>query len=183
MRWAGSSPTCPVCSAAASIRGRRSRSCGAPCRPGRPATRSRHPEWFVAPSGCWIAVSGTARRTSSGLSSNRGRADWSPRGGRLSRGVPPVVNDPVSVELQRIALAAALGANAVTGTDQSMGGEDFAWYLDHAPGALARLGVHTPGAHRVDLHQSAFDIDERALAIGVRFMTHLAVTALQHPRR
>ena len=99
------------------------------------------------------------------------------------RGVPPVVNDAVSVELQRIALVAALGANAVTGTEQSMGGEDFAWYLDHAPGALARLGVHTPGAHRVDLHQSAFDIDERALAIGVRFMTHLAVTALQHPRR
>lgn len=99
------------------------------------------------------------------------------------RGVPPVVNDAASVELQRIALVAALGANAVTGTEQSMGGEDFAWYLDHAPGALARLGVHTPGAHRVDLHQSAFDIDERALAIGVRFMTHLAVTALQHPRR
>jgi amidohydrolase len=99
------------------------------------------------------------------------------------RGVPPVVNDAASVELQRIALVAALGADAVTGTEQSMGGEDFAWYLDHAPGALARLGVHTPGAHRVDLHQSAFDIDERALAIGVRFMTHLAVTALQHPRR
>jgi amidohydrolase len=99
------------------------------------------------------------------------------------RGVPPVVNDAASVELQRVALVAALGANAVTGTEQSMGGEDFAWYLDHAPGALARLGVHTPGAQRVDLHQSAFDIDERALAIGVRFMTHLAVTALQHPRR
>src|SRR5204863_8784002 len=87
------------------------------------------------------------------------------------RGVPPVVNDAASVELQRIALVAALGADAVTGTEQSMGGEDFAWYLEHAPGALARLGVHTPGAHRVDLHQSAFDIDERALAIGVRFMT------------
>ena len=99
------------------------------------------------------------------------------------RGVPPVVNDAAGVEIQRIALVAALGANAVTGTEQSMGGEDFAWYLEHAPGALARLGVHTPGAHRVDLHQSAFDIDERALAIGVRFMTHLAVTALQHPRR
>jgi amidohydrolase len=99
------------------------------------------------------------------------------------RGVPPVVNDAASVELQRVALVAALGSHAVTGTEQSMGGEDFAWYLDHAPGSLARLGVHTPGAQRVDLHQSAFDIDERALAIGVRFMTHLAVTALRHPRR
>jgi metal-dependent amidase/aminoacylase/carboxypeptidase family protein len=33
------------------------------------------------------------------------------------------------------------------------------------------------------LHQSAFDIDERALAIGVRFMTYLAVTALQRSLR
>lgn len=97
------------------------------------------------------------------------------------RGVPPVMNDPVSVEVQRRAVIAALGADAVTGTQQSMGGEDFAWYLDHAPGALARLGVHTPGAQRVDLHQSGFDIDERALAIGVRFMATLALTALQRP--
>jgi amidohydrolase len=99
------------------------------------------------------------------------------------RGVPPVVNDPASVEVQRAAVVAALGAAAVTGTEQSMGGEDFAWYLDHAPGALGRLGVHTPGAQRVDLHQSAFDIDERALAIGVRFMTTLAVMALHTPLR
>jgi amidohydrolase len=94
------------------------------------------------------------------------------------RGVPPVMNDPASVEVQRAVVVAALGADAVTGTEQSMGGEDFAWYLDHAPGALARLGVHTPGAQRVDLHQPGFDIDERALAIGVRFMVSLALTAL-----
>ncbi len=99
------------------------------------------------------------------------------------RGVPPVVNDAAAVDVQRAAVIAALGPKAVTGTEQSMGGEDFAWYLDHAPGALARLGVHTPGAQRVDLHQSAFDIDERALAIGVRFMTCLAVTALQRSLR
>jgi amidohydrolase len=96
------------------------------------------------------------------------------------RGVPPVMNDPASVEVQRAAVVAALGADAVTGTEQSMGGEDFAWYLDHAPGALGRLGVHTPGAQRVDLHQPGFDIDERALAIGVRFMVSLALTALAH---
>ena len=31
-------------------------------------------------------------------------------------------------------------------TEQSLGGEDFAWYLDHVPGALARLGVRSPAA-------------------------------------
>ena len=95
------------------------------------------------------------------------------------RGVPPVVNDPASVEVQRAAVLAALGPPALVGTQQSMGGEDFAWYLDHAPGALARLGVRRPGSTAsLDLHQSLFDIDEAALAVGVRFMVHTALIAL-----
>lgn len=95
------------------------------------------------------------------------------------RGVPPVVNDLASVEVQRAAVLAALGPPALVDTRQSMGGEDFAWYLDHAPGALARLGVRRPGSTvPLDLHQSMFDIDESALAIGVRFMVHTALIAL-----
>ena len=95
------------------------------------------------------------------------------------RGVPPVVNDLACVEVQRSAVLAALGPPALVDTRQSMGGEDFAWYLDHAPGALARLGVRRPGSTvSLDLHQSRFDIDESALAIGVRFMVHTALIAL-----
>ncbi len=95
------------------------------------------------------------------------------------RGVPPVVNDIECVEVQRAAVLAAFGADALDETVQSMGGEDFAWYLEHAPGALARLGVRTPGAATsYDLHQPTFDIDETALEIGVRFMVHTALTAL-----
>ena len=98
---------------------------------------------------------------------------------RYERGVPPVVNDARCVEVQRAAVVAALGPAAVTDTQQSMGGEDFSWYLDHSPGALARLGVRRPGsADSFDLHQSTFDIDEAALAVGVRFMVHTALAAL-----
>ena len=94
------------------------------------------------------------------------------------RGVPPVINDARCVGLQREALVASLGADAVTTTQQSMGGEDFSWYLEQIPGALARLGVHSPDRQRVDLHQSTFDIDERSLAVGVRFTVRLAFDAL-----
>ena len=95
------------------------------------------------------------------------------------RGVPPVVNDVDCVEVQRAAVLAAFGADALDETVQSMGGEDFAWYLEHAPGALARLGVRTPGAATsFDLHQPTFDIDEAALEVGVRFMVHTALNAL-----
>jgi len=95
------------------------------------------------------------------------------------RGVPPVVNDAGAVEVQRAAVLGAFGPDALDETAQSMGGEDFAWYLEHAPGALARLGVRTPGAATsLDLHQSTFDLDEAALAVGVRFMVGTALTAL-----
>jgi amidohydrolase len=106
-----------------------------------------------------------------------------PSGARVDigyiRGVPPVVNDAGAVDIQRAAVIAALGADAVAVTQQSMGGEDFAWYLDRIPGALARLGVRRPGSTgHYDLHQGTFDLDESALPIGVRYTVQLAQTAL-----
>ncbi len=88
-------------------------------------------------------------------------------------GVPAVTNDASLVTVQTQAAITAFGTQAVSDTLQSMGGEDFAWYLQTVPGALARLGVRAPGAPLYDLHQSNFDIDEDALAIGVRFTAAL----------
>ncbi|MCW2493823.1 MAG: hypothetical protein JWN47_3187 [Frankiales bacterium] len=85
------------------------------------------------------------------------------------RGVPAVTNDAHLVAVQTQAALAALGSHAVSDTVQSMGGEDFAWYLQTVPGSMARLGVRVPGSQGGDLHQSSFDIDESALAVGVRF--------------
>jgi amidohydrolase len=95
------------------------------------------------------------------------------------RGVPPVVNAAEAVAVQQDAVIAALGADALAETEQSMGGEDFAWYLDVVPGALARLGVRGQGASAFDLHQGTFDIDEAALEIGVRYTVALAHAALK----
>jgi amidohydrolase len=95
------------------------------------------------------------------------------------RGVPPVVNDALAVDVQRAAIIDALGPAALADTEQSMGGEDFAWYLDSVPGALARLGVRRPGGDPFDLHQGTFDIDEQALEVGVDYTVELARTALR----
>ncbi|KXT57364.1 amidohydrolase [Gordonia sp. LUNF6] len=82
------------------------------------------------------------------------------------RGVPPVVNDPHSVAMLRRSVE-AIGPAAAVDTPQSPGGEDFAWYLESVPGAMARLGVWTGVGQQCDLHQPNFDIDERALGVGV----------------
>ncbi|MER5762906.1 amidohydrolase [Streptomyces sp. NPDC002082] len=92
------------------------------------------------------------------------------------RGVPPVVNDPVVTELLREAMGARRGADSVEDTEQSLGGEDFSWYLEHVPGAMARLGVRTPGdTAKRDLHRGDFDVDETAIGVGVEFFTAAAL--------
>ncbi|MFB6791217.1 M20 family metallopeptidase [Streptomyces olivaceus] len=92
------------------------------------------------------------------------------------RGVPPVVNEVTSTELLQAAMVARRGTDAVEGTEQSLGGEDFSWYLEHVPGAMARLGVRPPGERTVrDLHQGDFDVDERAITVGVEMFTAAAL--------
>ena len=55
--------------------------------------------------------------------------------------VPPTVNEAASAALIASAAAAMLGPDAVTETAQSLGGEDFAWYLD------VRAGRHGQARH------------------------------------
>ena len=96
------------------------------------------------------------------------------------RGVPPVVNEAVSAGMLADAAVAVLGPDASTSTEQSSGGEDFAWYLEHTDGAMARLGVWPGHGPMRDIHQPTFDLDERALPFGVRVMVNAALSALTH---
>jgi amidohydrolase len=94
----------------------------------------------------------------------------------VHRGTPPVVNTPSAVDALRAATVATLGEAGVATTEQSLGAEDFAWYLERVPGALARLGVRPPGqATMPDLHTGSYDPDERSIGIAARL---LAVAAL-----
>lgn len=88
------------------------------------------------------------------------------------RGVPPVVNEETSTRILTHAIE-ALGPDALADTHQSGGGEDFSWYLEEVPGAMARLGVWSGRGPQLDLHQPTFDLDERALAVGVQVMSNL----------
>jgi amidohydrolase len=96
------------------------------------------------------------------------------------RGVPPVVNDPEMTDVLAAAATRVLGPGSVVPTEQSAGGDDFSWYLERVPGSYGRLGVHDPAtdAARRDLHASTFDVDERAIAVGIRVLVATAREAL-----
>lgn len=101
-----------------------------------------------------------------------------------TRGVPPVVNDEAATAVLASAARDVLDAEAVVPTEHSWGGDSFAWYLDRAPGSYARLGVHDPRSSgpRLDLHASTFDVDERAIGVGVRVLVATALRWLAHVR-
>ena len=92
------------------------------------------------------------------------------------RGVPPVVNEEISTRILTHAIE-AIGPDALSDTRQSGGGEDFSWYLEVVPGAMARLGVWSGHGPQLDLHQPSFDLDERALAVGVRVLVNIVEQA------
>ena len=96
------------------------------------------------------------------------------------RGVPPVVNESVSLGLLDSAIQDSGGAMRRILTTQSLGGEDFAWYLDEIPGAMARLGTRTPGGPTYDLHRGDLRIDEGAVALGARLLAVAAIEGLRH---
>ena len=97
---------------------------------------------------------------------------------RHERGTPPVINDATITELAARAAAEAFGTGAVTEAEPSLGGEDFSFYLEHVPGSYLRLGVAPPGGPEpAALHTSLFDIDEDALAVGIRLLVHAVLRA------
>jgi amidohydrolase len=94
------------------------------------------------------------------------------------RGVPPVVNDAGSTQLFGAAIARVLGVGGWVPTSQSLGGEDFGWYVEKVPGAMARLGTRTPGGPSYDLHQGNLRVDEGSTRIGARLLSEVALGAI-----
>ena len=82
------------------------------------------------------------------------------------RGSPPVINDARVTATVRDAAVAVLGDGSVVHTHQSMGSEDFAWFLEDVPGSLVRLGA-APADRKVDLHSATFDVDEACIETGI----------------
>jgi amidohydrolase len=111
---------------------------------------------IVRPFGVEVAVVGHRRRTSGGQS-------------RLRH--PALIR----------ARERVLGPNGVASTEQSLGGEDFSWMLQQVPGALARLGVRTPGQPCPDIHQPDLPGRRGLHRVGLKVLAEVATTVSADP--
>jgi len=95
-------------------------------------------------------------------------------------GYPTLYNHPRAVDIVRSAVTEVLGEEALVElTRPSMGGEDFAYFLDLANGAMFWLGCRGPQTPDAPIHNGKFDFDEDALALGNRVLVQAALNALR----
>src|SRR5690606_35625457 len=78
---------------------------------------------------------------------------------QYQRGVPPVVNDRGAAQAAAAAAVSALGPDGVVEDQVNLAGNGFAYYLEHVPGALIRLGTAGPDGASGDVHRGDFDVD------------------------
>ncbi len=90
-----------------------------------------------------------------------------------SPGPPVVVNDPALTAFVEDVGRNVLGLGNVQLLDTpTMGAEDFAYYLAHAPGAFLRLGV---GEDVSPLHTPTYNFSDAALPHGIELLAMLAL--------
>jgi hippurate hydrolase len=96
---------------------------------------------------------------------------------RFGQGYPPVSNEERTTKLVEETAREVLGAENVFVDDPpSMGVEDFAYYLQHVPGMMFRIGVRPRDAETCPaLHNPRFNFNDEALPVGMRMFCELAV--------
>ena len=96
------------------------------------------------------------------------------------RGVPPTVNDIGMAALVREVAAGIAGVTNVTPGVQIMGSEDFSEFTQRVPSIFFHVGSADEASGKVwGHHHPRFDIDERALSIGVEVMVESALRWLR----
>ena len=94
----------------------------------------------------------------------------------FDEGTASVDNDLAITALVERVARELLGESSVTQLQRpSMGSEDFAAYLEHAPGCMFRLGCAGDRSPWPGLHTPTFDVDEKCLPVGAKILARTIV--------
>ena len=90
-------------------------------------------------------------------------------------GYPPTVNDPTAADYVAAVARQTVGADRFFPVARpSMGGEDFAYYLEKVPGCFFLVGVEPPDRDgHPPLHSDRFDFTDAAIPVGMRMFVEL----------
>ncbi len=95
------------------------------------------------------------------------------------------VNNPDLTERMLPTLKRVAGEGNVILRDRVMGAEDFSFFAQKAPGLFVFLGGSAKGTDLTKVaynHSPRFRIDESALLLGVRTLTHMTLDYMRHSK-
>ena len=97
----------------------------------------------------------------------------------LVRATPPLVNNQDISNILKISAEKLYGEEVVTKYEKTPGGEDFAYFTQAVPGALAFVGIRNDekGINSPH-HNETFDMDEEALEMGANLYAQFAIDFL-----
>jgi amidohydrolase len=94
-------------------------------------------------------------------------------------GYPPVVNHPAATRYAAGVIQQVLGPGALGRLAPMLSSDDFAYYLQERPGCYLMVGSAGPDpSTHYPLHHPLFDVDERAMAVGLRLLVGLVLGRL-----
>ncbi len=100
---------------------------------------------------------------------------------KYTRGYPAVVNHGKETGLVADLAGEVPGVDDVRESAMQMGGEDFAYYLQHVPGTFFFTGAQHPDWQvTYPHHHPRFNIDERAMLIAAKTLGRAALHYLVH---
>lgn len=97
---------------------------------------------------------------------------------KISRGYPPMYNDPEIADLMRNVSIDLVGEEATAEGQPGMGAEDFSYMSQKAPGTMIFLGAKYDDMNRPH-HSPIFDISEDAFHVGAAVLAESAIRLLK----
>jgi amidohydrolase len=99
---------------------------------------------------------------------------------QLYEGLPALINEEEAASIARRAAVEIVGEdNVISQGRPSLGGEDFAFYLNEVPGCMVRFGARIEEKQQGPAHSSRFDFNEEVLQIGASWLARVAVCGLE----
>jgi amidohydrolase len=107
----------------------------------------------------------------------------------FKRNYPPTINHPLETAFAREVMGELVGTDNVQEFEQTMGAEDFSFFLQAKPGCYFLIGngdgSHRDGGHGLGpcmLHNPSYDFNDDLIPLGATLWVKLAEKWLNSPR-
>lgn len=93
--------------------------------------------------------------------------------------VPALINDLEIADALETAATKVVGPDNILARKEAMGGEDFAYYLQHKPGAMFNIGIRDEGMPHIPGHNGKLIISENALDVAPKIFVQYVLDRME----